>query len=251
MRRSAIARAAICSIWCKINGFRLTKGFMVMRGSAVAASLVLSLVVVSAAPVFAQTPAPAKPAQTPAPAPTKPAPVPGQPPAQPAPVVVQPPLPFPAGAKIAFFNPQAVFQNSADGKVAVARVNALIQKKQNENADKAKLLQGNQQKLQTSGSVMNEAARTQLEKEIEKQTKEAERFQQDAQAEINELQQEVQNDFVKRLTPIIDQIAAEKSLQIVFNAVESGIAWAQPGLDLTADVIKKLDSAKPATAPKP
>ena len=221
-----------------------------MRGSAIAASLALSLMAMSAVPVFAQpapAPAPARPAQ---PAPGQPAPAtPAQPPAQAAPPV-QPPAPFPAGAKIAYFNPQAVFQNSADGKAAVSRVNALIQKKQTENADKAKLLQGNQQKLQTSGSVMNEAARSQLEKEIERQTKDAERFQQDAQAEINELQQEVQNDFVKKLSPIIEQLANEKGLHMVFNAVESGIAWAAPGLDLTADVVKKLDAAKPAATPK-
>ncbi len=216
-----------------------------MRGSAIAASLALSLIALSAAPVFAQTPAAPKPAAP------RPAAAPAQPPAQPAPapVPVQPAAPFPAGAKIAFFNPVAVFQNSADGRASVGRVNALIEKKQKENADKAKLLQGNQQKLQTSGSVMNETARVQLEKEIEKQTKDAERFQQDAQAEINELQQEVQGEFVKKLSPIVDQIAKEKGLELVFNASESGIAWASPGLDLTADVIKRLDgTAKPATA---
>jgi Skp family chaperone for outer membrane proteins len=212
-----------------------------MRGSAIAASLALSIFALSAAPVLAQTPAaPAKPAATPAPQTPAPAP---------APAVVAPPAPFPAGAKIAFFNPQAVFQASADGRAAVTRVNALIQKKQTENADKAKLLQGNQQKLQTSGSVMNEAARVQLEKEIEKQTKDAERFQQDAQAEINELQQEVQNEFVKKLSPIVEQLATEKGLHLVFNASESGIAWATPGLDLTGEVIKKLDAlTKPGTA---
>jgi Skp family chaperone for outer membrane proteins len=219
-----------------------------MRGSAIAASLALSVFALSAAPVFAQTPA--KPAQAPA-APAKPAatPAPQTPAPAPAPIPVAPPAPFPAGAKIAFFNPQAVFQASADGRAAVARVNALIQKKQTENADKAKLLQGNQQKLQTSGSVMNEAARIQLEKEIEKQTKDGERFQQDAQAEINELQQEVQNDFVKKLSPIVEQLATEKGLHLVFNASESGIAWATPGLDLTGEVIKKLDAlTKPGTA---
>jgi Skp family chaperone for outer membrane proteins len=134
---------------------------------------------------------------------------------------------------------------------AVTRVNGLIQKKQKEAEDKAKLLQGNQQKLQTSGSVMNEAARSQLEKEIEKQTKDAERFQQDAQAEVQELQQEVQSEFVKKLSPIIDQLANEKGLHLVFNAGDAGIAWAAPGLDLTSDVIKKLDAlAKPATPAK-
>ena len=216
-----------------------------MRGSAIAASLALSIFALSAAPVFAQA-APAKPA----PAQPKPAATPAQPSAAPAPapVPVSPPAPFPAGAKIAFFNPQAVFQASAEGRAAVTRVNALIQKKQTENGDKAKLLQGNQQKLQTSGSVMNETARVQLEKEIEKQTKDAERFQQDAQAEIQELQAEVQSEFVKKLQPIIEQVAKEKGLELLFNASESGIAWATPGLDLTGDVIKKLDAlAKPAT----
>jgi outer membrane protein len=95
---------------------------------------------------------------------------------------------------------------------------------------------------------MSETARVQLEKEIEKQTKDAERFQQDAQAEINELQQEVQNEFVKKLSPIVEALANEKQLHLVFNASESGIAWAAPGLDLTQDVIKRLDaSTKPAT----
>ena len=215
-----------------------------MKGFAIVASLALAP---SAAPTFAQPPAQPPAAQPPAQ--PKSAPAPTTPPA-PAPIPAQPPAPFPAGAKIAFFQPEVIFQNSQEGKASVARVQALITKKQGENAEKAKALQANQQKLQTSGSVMNEAARAQLEKEIERQTKDAERFQQDAQAEINELQQEVQNEFVKRLQPILEQIATEKGLHLLFNARDSGISWAAAGLDLTPDVIKKLDAAKGA-APKP
>ena len=219
-----------------------------MKGSAVAATLTISLMALSVAPAFAQQPpAPAapqaKPAQPPLTAPPAPAPATPAPPAQ-------PPAPFPAGSKIAFINPQVIFQQSADGKAAVVRVNALIQKKQKEGEDKAKLLQGNQQKLQTSGGVMNEAARGQLEKEIERQQKEVERFQQDAQAEINELQQEVQNEFLKKVQPIIDQVATEKGLQIVLNANEAGIAWANLGLDISSEIIKKLDAPKAPAAPK-
>ncbi len=219
-----------------------------MKGSAVAATLTISLMALSVAPAFAQQPpAPAapqaKPAQPPLTAPPAPAPATPAPPAQ-------PPAPFPAGSKIAFINPQVIFQQSADGKAAVVRVNALIQKKQKEGEDKAKLLQGNQQKLQTSGGVMNEAARGQLEKEIERQQKEVERFQQDAQAEINELQQEVQNEFLKKVQPVLDQVATEKGLQIVLNANEAGIAWANLGLDISSEIIKKLDAPKAPAAPK-
>ncbi|HEY6211975.1 MAG TPA: OmpH family outer membrane protein, partial [Vicinamibacterales bacterium] len=175
---------------------------------------------------------------------------PAQPPAQPVAPAPQPPAPFPAGAKVAFFYPQAVFQNSAEGKSALQRVQALTQKKQTENAAKNKALQDAQAKLQGQGSVLNEAARAQLEKDIEKQQVDLQRFQQDAQAEIQELQQEVQNDFVKKLNPILDKIATEKGLQLLFDANQPGLAWSTPGLDLTMDVIKALDGAKPTTAPK-
>lgn len=223
-----------------------------MRGSALAASFALAAMTLGAAPVLAQQPpAQPPPAQTP---PAQPRPAAPAPPATTAPTPTpapRPPEPFPAGSKIAFINPQAIFQQSVDGKAALARVNALIQKKQKEGEDKAKLLQGNQQKLSTSGSVMNEAARTQLEREIDRQQKEIERFQQDAQAEINELQQEVQNDFLKKVNPVLDQVATEKGVHLVLNADAQFIAWANMGLDLSPEVVKKLDAAsKPAATPK-
>src|SRR5262245_303348 len=96
-----------CSV--KSTASETLKGFIVMKGSALAASVALIICALSAAPVLAQTPAaPAKPAAPPAP--QQPA---ATPPPAPTP---QPPAPFPAGAKIAFFNPQAVFQASADGR---------------------------------------------------------------------------------------------------------------------------------------
>ena len=215
-----------------------------MRGFAIAVSLA---VVMSAGAVFAQTP----PARQPPPA--QPAPArPAQPvPAPAAPAVAQPPVPFPAGAKMAYINPQRIFQESAEGKTALTRVQTLINRKQTEGQDRQKKLAADQQKLQTSGGVMNEAARSQLEKEIEKEQVDGQRFQQDAQAEINELQQEVQNEFIKKVSPMIEAVAKEKGVQLVFDLNNAGLAYFDPGLDLTADVIKKLDGSKPAATPKP
>jgi len=228
-----------------------------MKVSATAALLAVSLVALSAGSAFAQAAGQPKP-QTPAPQapgqvkPTMPAP---QTPAQPPPAAVQtppqPPPPFPAGAKVAFINPQRIFQESADGKAALTRVQTLTQKKQTENNARQKALQDNQAKLQSSGSVMSDAARGQLEKEIERQQLDLQRFQQDAQAEITELQNEVQNDFARKVQPLIDALAKEKGLLMVFNAGDAGFAWVDAGLDLSPEIIKKLDAAKGGTAPKP
>jgi len=222
-----------------------------MKGFAIA---VAAAFVVSASPVFAQAQAgqapatrPAAPAQPPAtarpaqPAPAQPAPAQAAP-TPPAPVPQ--PVPFPAGAKVGFVNLQAIAQLSADGKTAAQKVNALAQKKQTEAADKAKALQTNQQKLETSGSVMSEAARAQLQKDIERQTVEGQRFEQDAQAELNELQQQLQQEFQARLMPVLESISKEKGLQVLFSAGDSGVIWAEPGIDLTLEAVKRLDAAQ-------
>jgi outer membrane protein len=150
---------------------------------------------------------------------------------------------------------QQIAALSNDGKAATARVNALIQKKQAEGVEKNKVLQANQQKLQTSASVMSEQARAQLQKEIEKQTVEAQRFEQDAQAEVNELQQQLQQEFQTKLFPILEAISKERGLHALFSASDTGFIWADPGLDLTQDAIKRLDAATAkggaAAAPKP
>jgi len=218
-----------------------------MRGFALAVSIGFLMTGVS---TLAQ--APAQPAPKPAgQAPAAPAPAPAKPaPTTPAPAAAQPgppptpPAPFPQGAKVAFVNLQAIAQLSADGKAANAKVQALAQKKQAEGQAKAKQLQDNQQKLQTSGAVMSEQARSQLEKEIERQQVEGQRLQQDAQTEVQELQQELQADFQRKLLPVIQQVAQEKGIQLLLSQADAGIVWADPGLDLTNEIVKKLDALR-------
>ena len=219
-----------------------------MKGSAFAASLALLL---SAAPLYAQAAGQPRPA---APSPAPPAA------AQPAPAPVPPP-PFPAGAKIAFVNLQQVANLSGEGKISTGKVQALMQKKQTEAQTKSKALADAQAKLQTSGGIMSEAARAQLEKDIERMNVEGQRFQQDAQAEINELSQQLQNEFQQKLFPVLEVVSKEKGIQVLLSAADAGVVWAEGGLDLTLDVVKKLDTmdaaakapapaaAKPATPP--
>jgi outer membrane protein len=208
-----------------------------MRGLVIALSLGVGLSGVSG---YAQT-APGQAA--PAPRPAAPAVPPAAAPRPPA-----PPAPFPDGAKTAYVNLQLIAQMSADGKVAATKVGALTQKKQAEIADKSKALQGNQTKLSTGGGVMSDTARGQLEKEIERQQRELERMQQDAQAELTDLQQELQNEFQRKLLPILEQIAKEKGLHFLFSGADAGLVWAEPGLDLTAEAVRRLDVADKAAA---
>jgi outer membrane protein len=207
----------------------------------------LGLVVVTGTASFAQAPAPstAKPA---APAPARPAAQAPPPAAAPAPAPV---LPFPEGAKIAFVVLQRVVAESAEGKLASARVQALQQKKVAELNERQKAAQTAQEKLDKSGAVMSEAARADLQKQVERAQVDLQRATQDAQQEVQELQTQLQEEFQRRIAPIIEAVGKERGLHYIFNGPDSGLVWADASLDITNDVVKKFDAVKPAPAAKP
>ena len=72
---------------------------------------------------------------------------------------------------------------------------------------------------------------------------------------MQQLQTDLQNTFQSKLYPIIQQVVAEKGIEVLFSQRDSGIVFANPALDLTADVIKRFDAAQlraPAAArPRP
>lgn len=212
---------------------------------------VVAALMLAGAPSFAQAPAPAPaqppPAQTPpAPATQKPA-APATPPAQAAPA----PRPFPEGAKVAYVVLQRVANESAEGKAATTKIQALQQKKAAELADKNKQLQSLQQKLEKEGSVMSATAQADVQKQVERIQVDIQRFTQDAQKEIQDFQTDLQQQFEQRMTPILAQVGQEKGLHYIFNGPDSGMVWADPGLDISADVIKRLDSTPGGTTVKP
>jgi outer membrane protein len=75
------------------------------------------------------------------------------------------------------------------------------------------------------------------------------RFTQDAQQEIQDLQNQLQQQFEARVQPVISKIGEEKGLHYIFNGPDAGLVWADPGLDISADVIKRLDAPQGAAKP--
>ena len=205
----------------------------VLKRSFAAVILVVSLS--SAAFAQVQPPAGAPKPQTP----------PATPPAtQPAPKPAAAPVPFPPDSKIAFIDTNAIAANSAAGKEASKKLSALDGKLRGEVAEKNKALQALQTKLSTGGTVLNDTARAQLEKDIDKAQRDIQYSQQNYQAEMQSLQNDLQMEFQKKLLPIIEEIAKEKGLYAVFSIDGSGAAYWQAGLLLTDEIVKRLDTKK-------
>jgi Skp family chaperone for outer membrane proteins len=214
-----------------------------MRRFTVAVVLSLAL---GAVPTIAH--AQAQPPTTPPPATQKP---PATPPAAQPPAAAAQPAPqqkpFPEGAKIAFINIPRIAAESVEGKASTGRVNALREKKLAELNTKNKQVETAQQKL-NSGGLLSEEARAATQKEIDKLNVEIQRMTQDAEAEMQDLQQQLQLDFQRKLSPVIQQIAVEKGLHMIVSA-DVGLVWAEPGLDLTTEIIKRFDAAAAPAKP--
>ncbi len=156
-----------------------------------------------------------------------------------------------APLRMAFIDLQRIAAESSEGKAASTKVQALTQKKTGELADKTKALKANQEKLQQGGAVLNDAARAQTQREIDRLTVEIDRFQEDANAEVQELQQQLQADFQEKLRPVVDALVKELAIGLLFSAGDAGAIYVDPSLDITGEVIKRFDSGKYATAAKP
>ena len=200
----------------------------------------------AAGPAFAQTPPPQKPPVQNPPAQNPPA---QNPPAQPqiTPTPQPPPpaapKPFPEGAKFAYVDLQRIAQTSEEGKAAATKIQEYEKKKLGEIQEKNKQLEEMRKKLEQGGTVLSDSARGQIEKDIDRATRELQFMQQSAQAERDQLERELNAEFQRKLNPIIEQVATEKGLHMLFSIRDNGAVWANTGLDLSEEVVKRFDAA--------
>ena len=195
------------------------------------AGILVLAVMITAGPALAQTPQ-TPPATTPAtPAPQAAAPAP-----QAAPV------PFPADAKVAYVDFQRVASESTLGKAAAGKIVDFQKKKQAEAQGKNKELQGLLERQKTQASVLSEAAASQLAKDIEKAQRDLQYFQNEYQAELETLNNDLMRDFQQAVLPIVQAVATERGLHMVFNT--DAFIFANRGLDLTSEVITRANAKK-------
>jgi outer membrane protein len=189
---------------------------------------VLSLVLAVGA-AAAQTPAAPPPPTTPAPTIQAPAPA---------------AAPFPADSKIAFIDIQAIVNQSKLGKSGQDKLKELNDKKSAELAAQNKQVQTLQQEIAAGSAVLSATVLAQKNADLDRLTRETQFKQEQAQADINALNQQLLDEFQAKVLPIVEQLRAEKNLWVVFSTADSGVAAMHAGLDLSAEVVKRHDAAK-------
>jgi Skp family chaperone for outer membrane proteins len=90
--------------------------------------------------------------------------------------------------------------------------------------------------------VLTQAVINEKTADLEKKTREAQFLAQSQQADLENLNKQLLADFEAKVLPIVEQVRAERNLWLIFTA-DTPIAAGHPGLNLSLEVIKKLDAA--------
>lgn len=155
----------------------------------------------------------------------------------------QPATPFPEGARIAFINIQLIAQESALGKAASDRINKLRGVRLAELEAKGQALKALQDKQSASTGILTKAAAEKLQQEIDRAALEIQYAKQSADRELSNMNDDLMNEFSLKVQPVVESIRAERQLWAVFVMTEN-LAAMMPGLDVSGEVVRRLDAKK-------
>jgi Skp family chaperone for outer membrane proteins len=143
--------------------------------------------------------------------------------------------------RLAFVSPQRAFYESSDGKAAQATLDSLQSQAAKEVDARSAKLKSLQQDLAQRASVLAEAARRERQQEIDRFQVDLQRFVEDAQAQFLGVQRNLENAFLAKFGPAVDSVARKRGLLFVLNQDSGVLAWADPRLDITPEVVAAVN----------
>lgn len=145
---------------------------------------------------------------------------------------------------VAYFSAKRAFAESGDGKAAQAKLASLREQRSREIDMRNLKLKELQRALEESGSFLDAVTRRQREREIERVETELQRMLEDAQAEVLDLQKQLETTFGAKLQPILASVAKDRGLLLVFDHDAGGIVWSAAALDITAEVVNRVNAGR-------
>lgn len=158
--------------------------------------------------------------------------------------------------KIAVVDLYKVLNESEAGKTAKKDLETLIKTKQSLLDEKGKNIEKLRTELEKQGAVISPEAKKSKEEELEKLTKDFQRFVADSQGEVKKKEADLTSDILKDAREVINKIAQEGGYSLVIEKADGLVLYYSNSLDITDKVLKKInelkkDNKKPETKAKP
>ncbi|OGD29520.1 MAG: hypothetical protein A2V57_05805 [Candidatus Aminicenantes bacterium RBG_19FT_COMBO_65_30] len=150
------------------------------------------------------------------------------------------------GGKLGMINSQEILDKSAEGRKALAQLQAADKKYTDEITRMDDQIKQLQSRLSAQRLTLTADAAAGIQADIQKKQTDRQRAAEDATRAMQELQARTFGQIQSELIPIIEQLRKDKELDLIFDLAKSGTVFYSPALDLTAEVIKRYDASKAA-----
>jgi len=131
-------------------------------------------------------------------------------------------------------------------KKAIAQLEERNRKNQQDLSKLDEQIRQLETKLNTQQLTMTQEAILSLSADLERKRTERQRMAEDANRDMQELQQRLFLKIQSEVMPVIAKLGQEKGIDLILDLRASGVLYFNPVIDLTEEVIKRYDAGKSA-----
>lgn len=145
--------------------------------------------------------------------------------------------------KIGYINSAAILEQAPGAREASAAFDQYLQSSQAEVQRMSQELETLVADYQRQQLMLSASAKTQREDEINRKRQEAQARVETLEAQTQQRQQQLVQPVMDRVNKVIEEIRTEGSYSFIFDVAAGSIIAADPRLDLTEEVLRRLRAA--------
>jgi outer membrane protein len=149
-----------------------------------------------------------------------------------------------ADLKIAYVDIQKAVNECNLGKEAKKTIVKEAEKLHRQLTDKQKELQTMKESYDKQALMLTPDARATKEKELQTKVRELQRWQEDAQNDLNQKRGDAERSLYVGLQKVIQKLGADEGYTFILERNESIVLYASKAIDITDRVIKIFDAQK-------
>lgn len=145
-----------------------------------------------------------------------------------------------AEVKIATIRAGEIVSQSPQYKAGADKMKTEFDRRKNDIEAEGKKFQDDVKKYQKEGDAMSSADRAKTEKDLQSRQVDLQYKQRQFQEDLQNRDRQLTTDMTLKIKAVIEAVAKEKGIDLVLQDP----VFASPAVDITADVLKKLQATK-------
>lgn len=149
-----------------------------------------------------------------------------------------------AEVSIGIVSMQKILDESKKGKDVQKKFEQSVSTEKKELEKREATIKKAQEEFVRDQATLSEEQRRKKQRDIQNQVGDLQQFANEAQEKMNAKRLDLLKTVVEPAKEVVNKVAKEKKLAIVFERGESGLLYFDDAIDLTPEIIKRLDATK-------